>query len=184
MSISEKDHREMLEDLVISRLASPSQCPDNEQRIKELTEELDQVSKELKLARSFPGADGIKAIAPAARVLAILLKKCPDQQSLDAIDDDEMSGRRHCPVTYTISDLREARKVMETLSRDELLRVRAAALRTQYNDPYPFYPMSSYSSKSGHPEYSFSDWLKDVENHQTLLGYWEWCAEKEINSGA
>ena len=41
-----------------------------------------------------------------------LLKVLPDTATLDAVDDDQFSGRRPCPIVFTIAQVRELRALL------------------------------------------------------------------------
>lgn len=47
-----------------------------------------------------------------------LLEKAPSVSVLDEVDDAERTGRRPCPVTYTIKDLKEAWAALGVHGRD------------------------------------------------------------------
>ena len=89
-----------------------------------------------------------------------LLEKLPSNATLDAVDDDAMSGRRPCPLdNFTLNDVRELRALLSAqeptaehwrqatreeigevvISDDELQRIeqRARELATTASDDTP-----------------------------------------------
>lgn len=67
--------------------------------------------------------------------VAKLWELLPSRETLDAVDDDLLSGRRPCPLYVTINDVRALHKALDALAASERDAKRYRWLRDSENYP-------------------------------------------------